>query len=118
MQPSLEISRNMAASVELGHIEKFMQKETRSVDQRAYNECPMATYDEIRAELERLSMEKNIKELDKESWIRMALEDRIGVFNAAVVIFTYFLPLQFVGPSTGKVWGSLKLLIDVGYYPS
>ncbi|KAI0437042.1 hypothetical protein F4803DRAFT_556393 [Xylaria telfairii] len=112
IQPSPEFSRTMAAKSELGHIDQFMRRRTRRSDQRAYNECPEATPGEIRAELERLAVEKNLLELDERSELRLALQDRIDVFNSAIVIFTYFLPLHFVGPSTGKLWGSLKLLLD------
>ncbi|KAI3336240.1 hypothetical protein F4824DRAFT_462651 [Ustulina deusta] len=112
IQPSSGISRTMAARAELGRIDQFIRRKTRKTDQRAYTECPEATPEEIRAELERLPVEKHLLELDEGSGLRLALRDRIDAFNAAVVVFTYFLPLQFVGPSIGKVWGSLKLLLD------
>lgn len=118
IQPSPVISSTAAARAELGRIDEFMRRRTRRGDQRAYNECPEATPGEIRAELERLAVENKILELDEGSGLRNALQDRIDTFNSAVVLFTYFLPLQFVGPGTGKLWGSLKLLLDVSFGPS
>ncbi|KAI1174860.1 hypothetical protein F4777DRAFT_368813 [Nemania sp. FL0916] len=111
IRPSSQISRAMAARSELDRIDQFLRRATRRNDQRAYIECPEASPDEIRADLERLIVEQNFLALDDRSELRGALRDRIDTFNFAIVVFTCFLPLQFVGPSTRKVWGSLKLLL-------
>lgn len=118
IQPGSEFSRVAVSKAELGRIDQFIRKRTRRNDQRAYNECPEATPDEIREELQRLSVDKGALRYDEGSPLRLALRDRIDTFNAAVVVFTYFLPLRFVGPSVGKFWGSLKLLLDVSFSPS
>ncbi|KAJ3579507.1 hypothetical protein NPX13_g1054 [Xylaria arbuscula] len=118
IQPSSELSRVAVTKAELGRIDQFIRKRTRRNDQRAYNECPEATPDEIRGELQRLSVDKGVLRFDEGSSLRLALRDRIDTFNAAVVVFTYFLPLRFVGPRVGKFWGSLKLLLDVSFSPS
>lgn len=117
IQPGPESSRATTVRAELERIDQFMRKRTRKSDQRAYNECPEATPDEIRAELERLAVKANLPELPERSRLQMDLRDRIDTFNSAVIAFTYFLPLPFVGPSVGKFWGSLKLLLDVSFSP-
>ncbi|KAI1359945.1 hypothetical protein F5Y08DRAFT_344171 [Xylaria arbuscula] len=112
IQPSSELSRVAVTKAELGRIDQFIRKRTRRNDQRAYNECPEATPDEIRGELQRQGVDKGVLRFDEGSSLRLALRDRIDTFNAAVVVFTYFLPLRFVGPGVGNFWGSLKLLLD------
>lgn len=110
-------SRAMTARAELGRIDQFMRKITRKSDQRVYNECPEATPTGIRAELERLAAKANLLELRERSRLRVDLRERIDTFNSVVVVFTYFMPLSFVGPSVRKFWGSLKLLLDVSFGP-
>lgn len=107
----------MAARAELGRIDQYIRQKTRKSDQQVYNECPEATPDGIRAELERLTAKANRMELPERSRPRMDLRDRIDTFNSVVVVFTYFLPLSFVGSSVGKFWGALKLLLDVSFSP-
>ncbi|KAI1118051.1 hypothetical protein F5Y14DRAFT_400954 [Nemania sp. NC0429] len=115
IQPSPASSRAMTVRVELGLIDQFICKRTRKRDQRAYNECPESTPGEIRAEMERLAVKAKLSELHKGSRLRTDLRDRIDTFNAVNAIFTYFLPLSFTGPSVGKFWGALKLLLDMPF---
>ncbi|KAJ2982637.1 hypothetical protein NUW58_g6401 [Xylaria curta] len=83
IKASPEFSRTVTIRAELERVDRFVRKRTRRNDQRAYSECPEATPDEVRAELERLAVEKNLLELDEESKLQRELRDRIDIFNSA-----------------------------------
>lgn len=106
-------SKTAAAQVELKGIDEFLRGRTRAKDRRAYTECSETTYDEVRLMLQHLVVDRKLSEMKEGSALRMAVEDRIDIFNAAVIIFRYFLPLQFSGPTVKKFWGGLKVLLDV-----
>jgi len=90
-----------------------MGSNTRRHDQRAYKECGEATHNEVRSELERI-IETGILTQGDDSRLKTSLQDRIDIFNAAVVVFKFFLPLQFEGLGV-KFWGALKQLLDVSW---
>jgi len=110
--------RIAVAQAELTRVDKFLRENTRTRDQLAYTECPEATHEELRSILTHLAIERKILDMDDSAKVRVALEDRIDIFNAAIIIFEYFLPLQFSGPTVGKFWGSLKVLLDVRAFAS
>jgi hypothetical protein len=108
------VSKTAAAQVKLKGIDEFLQGRTRVKDRRAYRECSETTYDEVRLMLQHLVVDRKLAEMKEGSALRMAVEDRIDILNVAVIIFRYFLPLQFSGPTVKMFWGGLKVLLDVG----
>ncbi|KDN67583.1 hypothetical protein CSUB01_03637 [Colletotrichum sublineola] len=103
--PDLGVSRTKTAQAELGHLDKFIRQHTQKKDKRSYTECPVATQEEIRSSLLNVTQSEVFGQLDDQSILRQALENRIDIFNAALLIFEFFLPLTFSG--TMRPWPPL-----------
>lgn len=113
MIPDRGISKATAAKAELENLDKFMRQRTRSKDKRSYLEFVVASQDEIRTSLQNVSQ----CPLGDQEALQSALENRIDIFNAALVVVEFFLPLSFSVTIVRKFWGGLKMLPDVSFCP-
>jgi len=44
---------------------------------------------------------------------KMYYEERVDIINAAEVVFAFFLPSDYQGPTAEKFWGAIRFLIEV-----
>lgn len=95
----------------LQEMHDFLDKETNSSDRKAYRSCPEAKKLDTFTYLEKYSV--LVAATKKKTQQKRELEDRIDIFNAAEVIFRFFLPLQFEGPTVGKFWGAVHRLVQM-----
>lgn len=100
--------RAKSLQAQLQEMEDFVINETKEIDSKAYQSCQEATHLDALAYLEGLS-----PAAQKTPRFKRGFEDRVDVFNAAEIVFRFFLPLQTVGPTVGKYWGAIHRLLQV-----
>ncbi|KAF4997797.1 hypothetical protein FGRMN_3635 [Fusarium graminum] len=99
-----------ALEVQLDAAERFLTCETNYSDRKVYKTCKTATRSECFKYLTELS---DRVENDGSDTVRRTYEERVDVFNAADIIYTFFLPMDFDGPMVGKFWGAIRTLIEL-----
>ncbi|KAM0345277.1 hypothetical protein ACHAPU_006676 [Fusarium lateritium] len=99
-----------ALEVQLDAAERFLTYEANYSDRKVYKTCKTATRSECYKYLTELS---GRVENDGSDIVRRTYEERIDVFNAADIIHTFFLPMNFDVPMVGKFWGAVRTLIEL-----
>lgn len=90
--------------------EKFITAETTYSNRKTYTSCREAT--KIECYLYLASLADRV-EAEGSDPVRRAYEEKIDIFNAADVIYSFFLPTEFEGPMSGKFWGAIRIMIEV-----
>ncbi|KAF4455091.1 hypothetical protein F53441_2530 [Fusarium austroafricanum] len=96
--------------VQLDAAEKFLTGDTTYSDRKAYKTCKEATRKECYDYLAELASRVEDDESDS---LRRAYEEKIDIFNAADIVFSFFLPLSFDGPMVGRFWGAIRTMIEL-----
>ncbi|KAI8684106.1 hypothetical protein NCS57_00076100 [Fusarium keratoplasticum] len=90
--------------------EKFITAETTYSNRKTYKSCKESTKMECYLYLAGLADRVEAQGSDQ---VRRAYEEKIDIFNAADVIYNFFLPENFEGPMAGKFWGALRTMIEL-----
>ena len=96
---------------QLSAAESFLIGETTLSERKAYKACKAGNRAECYAYLSGLSV--LVDETGSDT-IRRAYQEKVDIFNAADITYSFFIPLDFDGPMIGKFWGALRTLIEVG----
>lgn len=100
---------------QLQEVEDYLKSSTSFSDKRAYQDCQRATRISC---FEYLTDQGDATEqFKRRPKVRRDYEDRIDILNAAEVVYRFFLPLEFDGPTVRKFWGAINLLIQVSLGP-
>jgi hypothetical protein len=97
--------------VQLNAAESFLTGETTLSERKAYKACKSATRTECYEYLTGLA---GRVEDDGSDTIRRAYQEKIDIFNAADIVYSFFIPLNFNGPMVNKFWGAVRAIIEVG----
>ncbi|KAM0564102.1 hypothetical protein ACHAPJ_000311 [Fusarium lateritium] len=95
---------------QLDAAERFLTSETTYSDRKAYKFCKTATRKECYDYLAGLA---DGVEDDGSDDVRRAYEEKIDIFNAADVIYTSFLPMDFTCSMADKFWGAVRTIIEL-----
>ena len=99
----------------LEEVKEFLRHETSFSDRKAYKDCPKSSRSSIRELLdqraEQLGESESKEQKNQEA--QSDFEDQIDVFNAADIVFGFFFPPTFDGPTVQKFWGAIKLIVTV-----
>jgi hypothetical protein len=98
-------------NVQMQEIDAFLSKDTSVIQRRVYQNCPESDRNAVYQILVLQGAE--VERFQKRPQLKKDWEDRIDVFNAADVLFRFFLPSRFQGPTAGKFWGALSELLRV-----
>lgn len=98
----------------LGDLDEYLNNGTRKQDKLVYSKIKEAKRANLHAYLGEV---QTILAASSEKRNPKNLEDRIDIFNAADIVFRFYLPGDFVGPTTGKFWGAIKAFVAVRTYP-
>ncbi len=97
---------------QLQEVDDYLQNGTSFSDKKTYQSGKEAT---------RLSsleyLEQQASQVDKgknKIQKKQEYEDRIDILNAADVVFRFFLPAVYEGPTVQKYWGAIRDLVEVG----
>ncbi|KAM5356047.1 hypothetical protein ACJ41O_002693 [Fusarium nematophilum] len=90
--------------------ERFLAVETTYSNRKAYKSCRGATRKECYGYMKSLAdgVEKSASDD-----VRRSYEVKIDIFNAADVIYTFFLPIAFEDPTSSKFWGAVRSMIEL-----
>lgn len=91
-------------------VHDFLSSKARPSDRNAYQACPEATRLET---IEYLQQHRTWTEAGKDKRQKQRMSDRIDIYNACELIFRFFMPLEFSGPTVGKFWGAVHRLVQV-----
>jgi hypothetical protein len=94
--------------MQLREMDDFLREGVSRPDRHAYKVCPEATRLDALAYLEEQSTL-----LKRSAYLKREFEDRVDIFNAADIVFHFFLPLGAAGPTVGKFWGAVRRVIQV-----
>lgn len=97
--------------IQLQEVEDYLKNSTSFSDRRAYQDSQVAT----RPSCFRYLREQGglTEEFKKQPRMKQDYEDRIDIVNAADIVYRFFLPLGFDGPTVRKFWGAINLLVQV-----
>ncbi|KAI1065854.1 hypothetical protein LB507_000357 [Fusarium sp. FIESC RH6] len=95
---------------QLSAAESFLIGETTLSERKAYKACKAGNRAECYAYLSGLS---GLVEETGSDTIRRAYQEKVDIFNAADITYSFFIPLDFDGPMIDKFWGALRTLIEL-----
>jgi len=96
---------------QLSAAESFLIGETTLSERKAYKTCKSGNRAECYAYLSGLS---GLVEETGSDTIRRAYQEKVDIFNAADITYSFFIPLDFDGPMIDRFWGAIRTLIEVG----
>ncbi|KAI8965869.1 hypothetical protein F5Y11DRAFT_258925 [Daldinia sp. FL1419] len=102
-----------ALTANLREAEGYLIKSTSMRDRNAYNNCNISSQSSVYAYLKGKGL--RIEKMDKGSREKREYKNRIDLYNAADIVFSFFLP-QSLGediPTIGKFWGAVESLIEI-----
>lgn len=95
---------------QLQEVHDFLTNETKPSDRNAYQTCPEATRLDI---IKYLQQHRTWAVASKDRRRKQRVGDRIDIYNASELVFRFFVPLEFGGPTVGKFWGAVHRLVQV-----
>lgn len=102
---------NEALDKQLQEVDDYLCRGTSFTDKKAYQDCEESTRSALFDYLEKQGAE--IEKLKNASSKRHGYEERIDIFNAADVVFRFFLPPDVEAPTVKRYWGAVSTLIQV-----
>jgi hypothetical protein len=102
-----------AALVELlREVDDYLAYSTSFTDRKEYRDCPEATRVSAYADMEKEGIE--LAKSKPRALVQQNYEDRIDIFNAADLVFSFFLPPSLEAPTVSKFWGAIHRVVQVG----
>ncbi|KAL2021387.1 hypothetical protein VTK56DRAFT_7252 [Thermocarpiscus australiensis] len=113
-EPDPESVNSDMVKEHLDEVHEFLQHSTRFSDRKAYSDCKECTRASVRSSLEEEattlgSVETSDPETTREA--QSDYEQRIDIFNAADLVFRFFLPVNFEAPTVEKFWGAVNGIV-------
>ncbi|KAI2782312.1 hypothetical protein F4815DRAFT_30049 [Daldinia loculata] len=102
-----------ALITDLGEVENYLLKSTSMRDRNAYHNCNMSSQSSVHAYLRGKGL--RIEKADEKSAEKRGYETKIDFYNAADIVFSFFLPqlLSEDAPTIGKFWGAVESLVEI-----
>ncbi|SCV31580.1 uncharacterized protein FFB14_03465 [Fusarium fujikuroi] len=107
--PQIQVTGFKLLEAQLDAAETFLTCDTTYTDRKAYKTCKEASRKECYDYLVELS--GRIEEAESDS-LRRAYEERVDIFNAVDIVYSFFLPMNFQGPMVGKFWGAVRSITE------
>ncbi|KAF3055618.1 hypothetical protein GL218_06953 [Daldinia childiae] len=97
----------------LQEAEDYLLKSTSLRDRNAYHNCNVSSQSSVHAYLRGKGL--RIEKTDENSAEKRGYETKIDFYNAADIIFSFFLPqvLSEDAPTIGKFWGAVESLVEI-----
>ncbi|KAG4265862.1 hypothetical protein FPRO03_01146 [Fusarium proliferatum] len=108
--PQIQVTGFKLLEAQLDAAETFLTCDTTYTDRKAYKTCKEASRKECYDYLVELS--GRIEEAESDS-LRRAYEERVDIFNAVDIVYSFFLPVNFQGPMVGKFWGAVRSITEL-----
>ncbi|KAH6668177.1 hypothetical protein B0J14DRAFT_600005 [Halenospora varia] len=98
---------------DLAEIDYFLEHEAGFRDHLMYKKCPQRR----RTELYQLALNAQMALDEDMPDTRRIYEETVEILNRADIVFQFFLPSRYEGPTTGKFWGALYVSL-VSRFPT
>ncbi|KAG5754472.1 hypothetical protein H9Q70_002923 [Fusarium xylarioides] len=108
--PQIQVTGFKLLEAQLDAAETFLTCDTTYTDRKAYKTCKEATRKECYDYLVELA--GRIEEAESDS-LRRAYEEKLDIFNAVDIVYSFFLPTNFQGPMVGKLWGTVRSITEL-----
>ncbi|CCT63521.1 uncharacterized protein FFUJ_01259 [Fusarium fujikuroi IMI 58289] len=108
--PQIQVTGFKLLEAQLDAAETFLTCDTTYTDRKAYKTCKEASRKECYDYLVELS--GRIEEAEGDS-LQRAYEERVDIFNAVDIVYSFFLPMNFQGPMVGKFWGAVRSITEL-----
>ena len=106
---SLADSESLQKQMEEVH--NYLKSGTSFSDKKAYQDCKeslqASSFEYLEEEGKGITTAKNKTQRKHE------YGERVDIFNAANVVFRFFLPVAYDGPTALKYWGAIRSLVEV-----
>lgn len=98
---------------QLREVQDYLLNSTTMRDRNAYHYCNSSSQRSVHTYLKDMGVE--IEKTIEESEEKQDYENKIDLYNAADIVFSFFLPqlLDEDTPTVGQFWGSVRRLVDV-----
>lgn len=101
---------------DLNEIDHFLRQD-RSIPQKEkaiYQNCPEVSRDEVQRLLESQNPRDNAAaEAENPTQISITADEKVSLVSRAEVLFQFFLPPGFEGPTVSKYWGAVHQYLTV-----
>lgn len=98
---------------QLAEADNFMTTLSPGITRKEYADCQGSTRQQVHDCLEKEPAPDFDDDDDDDD--RVAYENRIDVFNAADILFRFFLPPAIEAPTVGKFWGAVLVLCKASH---
>lgn len=97
---------------QLREVQDYLLNSTTMRDRNAYHYCNSSSQRSVHTYLKDMGVE--IEKTIEESEEKQDYENKIDLYNAADIVFSFFLPqlLDEDTPTVGQFWGSVRRLVD------
>lgn len=110
LKPSSSTSRISDLKLHLESAHEFMSSNTSYLGRKMYKACLPSTRKECYDFLQKFP---ESAERDGPRTEQVMYEASIDIFNAADVLYKFFLPVDCDDPTSGKFWGAVRALLNV-----
>lgn len=98
---------------DLKEVDEFLNSKSSLSDRVIYQECTLSSRQEVMESLAKTKKKLMDSEKKKSQEKLKVLENKTTIAVAADLLFQFFLPLGFEGPTVQKYWGAIDRLIFV-----
>ncbi|KAI1142915.1 hypothetical protein F5Y05DRAFT_408368 [Hypoxylon sp. FL0543] len=100
-------------NTDLQEAEEYLLRSTSMRDRNAYQNCNLSSQRSVHAYLKGKSI--RIEKMDNDNQEKRAYENKVDLYNAADIVFSFFLPrsLGEDTPMVGKFWGAIETLVEI-----
>ncbi|KAH8667063.1 hypothetical protein BX600DRAFT_497735 [Xylariales sp. PMI_506] len=104
----------LAITKQLQEIDDYLGGSTAMAERRVYNSCQWSTRARVHAYLQTRGQSDEVTG-DDQTEARRDYEERVDIYNAADIIYRFFLPWRFdpEAPTVVKYWGAIQDLVEV-----
>ncbi|OTB14339.1 hypothetical protein K445DRAFT_23746 [Daldinia sp. EC12] len=102
-----------ALTESLQETEDYLLQSTSMKDRNSYRNCKLSSRGYVHAYLK--SQGLRIENLEEKGWQKNDYEQKVDLYNAADIVFSFFLP-QYLGidkPTIGRFWGAVDSLVQI-----
>ncbi|KAH7171172.1 hypothetical protein EDB81DRAFT_851830 [Dactylonectria macrodidyma] len=103
-------TQSVAVKAQLDSVDKFLTQSTSYSNRSAYKSCKSATRKECHEYLAGIASDVEANGTEE---VRRAYEEKIDIFNTSKTLYRFFLPQDFEGPTSGKFWGAIRIMLEL-----
>ena len=104
-----------ALDKQMREVDVYLADQTGAADQKSYQDLPPVAQAASWAYIK--GVVGSIRGGGNKYPAKAYYDERVDIINAAELVFTFFLPSDYQGPTAEKFWGAIRCLIEVSICP-